>query len=300
MVNYPCLSVKQQQTLPELIQARALPVMYEDSTNHLWHCETVDGPMMLKVCDSQNVNTSSFWQGMELLFDVDLPNQLDKFELLYNDISTFSSLTIPDFRGSDSALEEQASPAFILARFLSGAMVESEQIDDQMVADLAEHISALHHNHRATFGAVYSEGINVSQWPNQLRDSLIVLADKQKGTIPNKFLNDALVESKTCIVEYFVPIMPDLRWDQFLQQNGELSALVDLDAVVYGPKELEFVLLELLLNEQQAIIFMDKYQQIHALPNLAKVRTSYRLLLFMMNVLGEKDVDAWMQAPTRF
>jgi len=300
MSAYPYLSSEQQQALPELIQVSALPVMYDDSTNRLWHCETVDGPMILKVCDSQNVGSSTFWQGMDTLFQVDLPSQIDKFDRVYSEMSTASSLAIPGFISSSSATENGQTSAFILAKLLSGDMVESQHVDDAMVSDLAEYISTLHQNKRQTWGALYYDGIDKEQWPQRLRETLTFLAGKQQALISNELLSDALSEAETITVDTFVPIMPDLRWDQFLQQDGTLSALVDLDAIVYGPRELELVLLEFLLNEQQARTFIDKYQQTHSLPNLAKVRKSYRLLLFMMNVLGEKNVDAWMQAPTRF
>ena len=111
---------------------------------------------------------------------------------------------------------------------------------------------------------------------------------------------EALNQVTGISVENFVPIMPDLRWDQFLQYDGKLSALVDLDAFVFGPRELELVLLEYLLDQQQAELFMLHYQQMHAMPDLSEVRTAYRLLLFLMNVLGEKNIDIWMQASIRF
>jgi len=300
LVNYPDLTRNQQQSLPELIQLTALPVMYDDSTNRLWHCETVDGPMMLKVCDSHNVNISPFWQGMKDLFGIDLPDQLDKFSQVYCETKTFSPLTIPDYIASSSTMEKDQSSAFILARLLPGTVVEPRHVDDGMVADLAEHISELHQYKRLTSGAIYSEGRNVEYWPKHLRKCLVKLAKHHGDIIPKTILDEALTEVEQCSVENFVPIMPDLRWDQFLQQDGKLSALVDLDAIVYGPRDLELILLEFLLDKQQAALFIEKYQQTHSLPHLDSVRKPYRLLLFMMNVLGEKNVDAWMQAPTRF
>jgi len=300
LVNYPSLSSSQQQSLPELIKVTAVPVMYDDSTNRLWHCETVDGPMMLKVCDSHNVNTSLFWQGMKHLFGIDLPTQLEKFDQLYSDISTFSSLMIPGYIASQSAIKSEQSPAFILARLLIGRMLESNGVNDEMVRSLAKHISDLHQHQRLTSGAVYSEGIEANQWPKYLKDSLLVLTEHYTDIIPEALLTDVLNMLDECTVDNFTLIMPDLRWDQFLQQDGQLTALVDLDAIVYGPRELELVLLEFLLDEQQAVIFIEQYQQSHDLPDLSTVRKPYRLLLFMMNVLGEKNVDAWMQAPTRF
>lgn len=300
MVNYPDLGQNQQQTLPELIKVTALPVMYDDSTNRLWQCETVDGSMMLKVCDHHNVKSSTFWLGMQSLFDINLPRQLAHFDQLYSHINKSSSLTIPEYIASASLSEDDSSSAFILARFLSGKMVESSDIDARMVRELAAHISQLHQNQRGTWGAVYFQGKDVSLWNDCLQKTLIKLADKSNRIISNAILNEALAEIDNYTVETFVPIMPDLRWDQFLQQDGNLTALVDLDAIVYGPRELELVLLEFLLDEQQAMIFSEKYQQLHSLPDLSPVRKPYRLLLFMMNVLGEENVDAWMQAPTRF
>jgi len=300
LVNYPDLTQSQQKTLPELVQVTALPVMYDDSTNRLWHCETVDGPMILKICDSDNVTSSTFWQGMQLLFDINLPRQLEHFDQLYSHVNTISYLAIPEYISSGSASENELSSAFILARFLPGKMVESSHVDASMVRELAAQISQLHHSQRETWGAVYSQGMDASLWFDRLRNTVITLADKSSNIISSDVLNDALAEVENCTVESFVPIMPDLRWDQFLQQDRHVTALVDLDAIVYGPRELELVLLEFLLDEQQATIFIEEYQQIHSLPDLSPVRKPYRLLLFMMNVLGEKNVDAWMQAPTRF
>jgi len=300
LVSYPCLTEHQQQYLPKLFQAIALPVMYEDSTNRLWQCDTVDGLMILKVCDSHNVASSAFWQGMKALFAIDLPSQMNQFDHVYSEISATTSLTIPDYTASASAVENESSPAFILASLLPGSMLEPVEVDDGMVADLAEHISALHQQQRSTSGAIYATGSDASQWLNRLKESLVLLAEYHSDSVPSDLLHEVFAELVQCTVDHFVPIMPDLRWDQFLQQDGKLSALVDLDAIVYGPRELELVLLEFLLDQQQAMIFKEKYQQSHSLPDLTKVRKAYRLLLFMMNVLGEKNVDAWMQAPTRF
>jgi len=300
LVNYPHLSPNQQQILPELVQVTALPALYDDSTNRLWQCETVDGPMMLKVCEHHNVKSSTFWQGMQLLFNINLPRQLKHFEQLYSHINTISCLAIPEYIASDSISEDEASSAFILAGLLPGSMVDLSHVDDGMVRKLAAQISQLHQSQRETWGAVYSQGMDVGLWLDRLRNTVITLADKPSHIISSAVLNDALAEIENCAVESFVPIMPDLRWDQFLQQDGTLTALVDLDAIAYGPRELELVLLEFLLNEQHAAIFSEEYQKSHSLPDLSRVRKPYRLLLFMMNVLGEKNVDAWMQAPTRF
>jgi len=273
--------------------------MYDDSTHQLWHCETVDGQMILKLCDNRSVQSSPFWQGMEQLFNVELPVHLGEFDSVYQTITELSTLQIPEYVASGSSVQDEQLFAFVLARMLPGTMVESALVDDDMVIALAEHISQLHQHQKSTWGPLHSAKLTAEQWPQRLQNTLRLLAENQQA-VPVKMVVEAIELATDYTPETFVPVMPDLRWDQFLQHNGGLSALVDLDAIVYGPRELELVLLEYVLNEQQAMIFVEHYQRSHFLPDLSLVRKPYRLLLFMMNVLGEKNVDAWMQAPTRF
>lgn len=298
MVAYPHLSSEQQQDLPELIKATALPVMYEDSTHQLWQCDTSQGQLILKICRKNNIDKSIFWQGMANLFDVYLPRQLGEFDQVYKTLTRLSRLAIPEFVASGP--QAQKNQAFILATKLPGTMVNGVEVDDDMVVSLAAYIGNLHQYGQKKWGRFSQTNFDAEQWPKRLQDTLNTLAEKQQSMIKADLLDEVIELAVNCTVGNFVPIMPDLRWDQFLQQSGSLSALVDLDAFVYGPRELEFVLLEYLLDDQQAILFTEHYQKTQSLPDLTRVRKPYRLLLFMMNVLGEKDVDIWMQVPTRF
>ncbi|MBL1321644.1 MAG: phosphotransferase [Methylophaga sp.] len=275
-----------------------MPVMYEDSTHRLWDCETKQGTMILKVCNSDNVAESTFWQGMSSLFAVDLPQQLNEFESVFNMLTKLDTLVIPDFIAAGSMTEDEN--AFIVVKKVSGTMVTIEDVDDGMVIDLAKHLAKLHSQTNIKWGRLGQTELGSGLWVQRLKITLDSLGKKQSLVVPRQILAEAIELADQCIVEQFVPIMLDLRWDQFLQENGVLSALVDLDAFVYGPRELELVLLEYIFDEQQTLLFSKAYQQYHSMPDLSPVRTAYRLLLFLMNVLGEKSVDAWMQAPTRF
>ena len=297
MVNYPLLSTQQQQHLPELIQAIRLPTMYEDSTHQIWQCDTVDGLMILKVCNTENVKKASFWQGMKHLFDVDLIQSLGKFDFVYQKISKYSSLVIPKFIASDSE-SSPSSPAFILAQYVSGTMVDMTEIKDGMIEALARHISQCHQKEQSQWGEFQHAKYSANEWGIRLYKTLEELASNH--SIPETIRDEAYQQARTLSVESFVPVMMDLRWDQFLQQKQQLSALVDLDAFVYAPKELELVLLEYLLDEQQANKFKQHYQQEKTIDDLSQVRKAYRLLLFLMNILGEKDIERWMNAPVRF
>ena len=99
-------------------------------------------------------------------------------------------------------------------------------------------------------------------------------------------------------------MMLDLRWDQLRSvDNGDLDhdrsdndslALIDLDAFVIAPKNLDLVLLQYVLSPAQWLLFKQQYCQTHVWPDYTQQKPCYQLLLFLMNVLGETDLRRWM------
>jgi hypothetical protein len=231
---------------------------------------------------------------MNFLFGVNLIKQLGEFQSVYTKVAEFGLLNIPDYIASSSITEK--GPAFIACKKLAGSMVMSADINMEMVRQLAEHLAVLHQHQNKNWGEISYPEFDVAQWPSRLQNSLIQLA-KDNYAVPTDLLEQAVEEAGKIKVENFVPVMVDLRWDQFLQQDGIVSALVDLDAFVYAPRELEWVLLEYLLDQQQMIEFCKTYQQIISVPVIEQLRKPYRLLLFLMNVLGAKNIEQWMMSP---
>ncbi|MBL1458080.1 MAG: phosphotransferase [Methylophaga sp.] len=290
MVNYPSLSQQQQRGLPVLQKpASRIPAQFSDSSHQLWFCETVDGPMVLKLCDHANIDQSAFWQGMNSLFSINFPASLGNIAGVYQRISSISPLSIPSLINSMQA-------QFLLARWLPGDDVEPSAITPLTIKSLANHLGLMHQQQHPQWGSLQQPEFTAIDWPLRLKKTLQQQADSIEQTV----LQQALKQAEQLSENTFVPIMPDLRWDQFLMQQGKLSALVDLDAIVYGPKTLEFVLLEYLLDQSQAEQFAAEYQNNQVIPDLTDVRLPYRLLLFLMNVLGETDLNSWLNHPERF
>lgn len=294
MVNYPNLTETQQQNLPALTKpAQAMSAKFEDSTHQLWHCETIDGPMVLKLCNHETIKISSFWQGVNTLFAVDFPDSLNQMQHTHTFLSEHSCLNIPEYIASEAS-------SYVLVRHIIGDDVDGETVSDPMVRKLACHLAQLHRHQLPSWGAFHHAGFSAKQWSQRLQHTLMSLAELHPMSIPNNILEYALEQAKKLDVTMFSPIMLDLRWDQMLHQQGQLSAIVDMDAFVFGPKELELVLLEYQLNKEQADCFKQAYQEMSNMPALAEQRYCYRLLLFLMNSLGETDITKWMNAPTRW
>ena len=248
--------------------------------------------MVLKVCEHQHIAQSTFWRGMNSLFAINFPASLENIAAIYQFVSRLSPLVIPQF------IAAQAS-SFVLARWLPGDSLQSGKVTQNTVELLAAHLGSLHTQSKINWGTIQQPQFSAAQWRQRLQDTLQILADEATDPVCNEVLQQAIEQVNTLVEDCFVPIMPDLRWDQFLTHEAAL-ALVDLDAVVYGPRTLEFVLLEYLLDDTQAVSFANTYQQYLPIPDLSAVRVAYRLLLFLMNVLGATDLKQWMAATERF
>ena len=273
--------------------ASRIPAQFSDSSHQLWFCETRDGPMVLKLCDHANIDQSAFWQGMNSLFFINFPESLGRIPDVYEYISSISPLAIPPLIAAEEA-------TFVLTQWLPGEDFDASAITGPSMKLLAQHLGLLHQQIHSNWGGLPGPKLAASEWPIRLKATLIALAQQQANVVEQAVLNQALRQIDHFSENRFVPIMPDLRWDQFLMQNGVLHALVDLDAIVYGPRTLELVLLEYLLEPTQAEDFIAEYQHYHAIPDLTAVRLPYRLLLFMMHVLGETDLNSWLNHPERF
>ncbi len=277
--------------LPTFNSATHITQRFDDSTHELWLLESSASSSFLKICS----NTSSpFWQIMQSLFDFDLPQQIGNFAQLYRFIDAATPLQIPTIVTAVSAQQKDNSSyhnAYIVSSLVTGEAVDKPNLI--MVEQLAEHIAGLHQHTFTSWGCFYGSPNN-KQWPETLVHILQDFSAQQ--TIPTEYLAEAIDACQHIETAEFVPIMPDLRWDQFLQEDGELTALVDLDAFVSAPRELDFVLLEYLLSAEHYAHFCQCYSTVLTIPDISEVRPAYRLLLFLMQVLGETDIDTWMNA----
>lgn len=270
--------------------------MFEDSTHQLWRCSTADGEMMLKICRHKNLAHSACWRVIKQLFGRYLPDALGEINLIQQRLEQQGSIPLPELIACGE--QTQQLPAFMLNRIVSGDMLTQAHITDHMVAQLAGHIAGLHANALEQWGELAAPQYAATLWPETLMKTLVGQSDEQG--IGEPWLSLAVSQIEHINPLQFCPIMLDNRWDQYLFEAGNIRALVDIDAFVAGPRELELVLLEFQLDNEQAAVFADAYHKILPMPDLSQVRLSYRLLLFLMNALGETDLDKWMQAPVKW
>lgn len=293
MHTYPLLTSAEQLKLPRLIaQPEVIHSKFEDSTHRLWRCETEDGTMVLKVCDHDAIAKSSFWYGMNQLFGVDFPDSLGHIYKTHTLLSEHGYFTVP-------ALVAAVPDRFIATRFLAGTDMQSSLATDAIIVTLAKHIASLHQIRYEKWGNLYMPAYSQTSWGERLSLALQRMISESNASIPVTLTNQVLAKTALISETDFVPIMLDLRWDQFRlvhnAESGNPFALVDLDAFAIGPRALELVLLEYVLTANQFDLFKMQYSLECDWPDYHQQKSSYQLLLFLMNVLGETDVERWMQ-----
>lgn len=294
MFTYPQLSASEQASLPKLIaQPTTIPNKFEDSTHQLFYCQTTDGAMVLKVCNATTVEKSHFWLGVNHLFAAGFPNSLGNIHLTHHFLQKNGTLIVPGFVAAKAN-------RFVLTRFLTGKDLEAEQIAEQWVVALADHLSKLHQCTYSRWGKLHAPQFSAQEWASRLHETLSFLAEKQDTHLEEALLSEALTQATNIHETEFVPVMLDLRWDQFrccqsIEADPSDIALIDLDAFVIAPRALDLILLEYVLTPVQWARFKQHYTQTHAWPDVAAQKPCYQLLLFLMNVLGERDLAKWMQ-----
>jgi Phosphotransferase enzyme family len=95
-------------------------------------------------------------------------------------------------------------------------------------------------------------------------------------------------------------VMVDLDVEQFLSDGPRITAVVDTEGYVVGPRELDFIGLEYLLDQAGAAAFARGYHALLPLPDLSPVRAIYRYLYLLLEVQGQADLDEWMGQPCLF
>lgn len=292
MHTYPLLTPAEQLSLPQLIaQPEVIHRKFEDSTHQIWRCETVDGPMVLKVCHYDAIAKSNFWIGMNHLFGLDFPNSLGQICKTHTLLSEKGYFTVPDFV---AAIPNR----FVLTHFLAGTDMNASLATDVIVEALAKHIAGLHHLRHENWGNCYMPTYPQASWGERLSLALKRMISESNVLIPETLSKEVLAKTALIAETDFAPIMLDLRWDQFrILDNATLDnaySLVDLDAFAIGPRALELVLLEYVLTASQFELFKRYYSLESDWPDYNQQKASYQLLLFLLNVLGETDLEKWM------
>lgn len=266
----------------EVIDYEAVVSPFDDATHCVYKLNTKQGYFALKLLRE---TPSAFWRGMNALFDVKLSQQVQMSAQHYASAADYFSVPVPSLIAYQAALP--SSPAYLLSVWLKGEVIHPEQVSQSLIESLAVADAQRHQKRRATWGNAIQPSYTSEDWRHRI--SLLLPHINPEAL-------DALGDT-----DDFVPMIMDMRWDQCLQQQGRLSALVDIDALVYAPKALELVLMEYWLTPAELTLWRRAYMNAGGrLTRLKGVRKTYRQLLWSWHIMGQVSETEWMAWPEFF
>lgn len=282
-----------------------------DNTNFVFCVTTSKDDYIVKALKLDQDPNNTFWRGLDLIFDFSHKASFEIRQQVSEFLRTTGTIPVPKILKSDPTTKNPISRPYIIAEKMKGHPLyqdteeEQEIMNDSDIAfQLGEHIGKLHAKKLDGFGIFSKELKLLNEFNNRLHNAIKILATTRKAQ-QNPQVQQMLPYYLSEVLKLRNPesaglVMLDLWPGQFLAENYQLTALVDIESYVVGPIELELVLLELWL--QKLGKFKEGYLNVN--PEwgdyIEDVREVYRFFLFLLYGCPEEGLEACLDSQNRF
>jgi fructosamine-3-kinase len=297
-IRYPQVRLQDLITEP-ILEATFVDPGYSANSTDVWRVRTALGTVALRISNFTDWN-GPFWDGIRWVFGWQPVNERrlirrNRFLQDKGQLPTPQVLRAGQVDGL----------GYYVMEWLPGRRCESfAELSPQGLRAYGAHLARLHactSNHYGMVGGTRAGPVQA--FPIHLQRTLERLVETHyrgdieiAGRLKEMQLRANHVQVTSC-----APILPDLGPSQYLRSEaGELCALVDTDAYVYGPPEMDFIILEYEITPAQLGPIVEGYRTVSALPRLREVRLLYRYFYRLMEVEGRVPLKTWMQQPELF
>ena len=273
--------------------------------NETWEVQTQKGKYILKVTKNPPHPDRPFWDGLKTLFGLDVYKHILYRKVLADFIREHSPLRVPKVLYADRSREFLPNP-FVIMEEIEGQLAEFDhsQNTERLAFQIGDHLGRLHHASFPYWGCFPDDPRYPPEaWPLKLASAMESMAEKWFRGNPDvqKNLPSFAAQARALTApQQFALVLPDLRLSQFLMENGQITTLVDIESHVIGPRELDFINLEHWLPCKYIPAFLEGYEKHQPIPDLQPVRSLYRYLYYLIDVLAVKDYQEWMNQPILF
>ncbi|ETT88578.1 phosphotransferase [Viridibacillus sp. FSL R5-0477] len=267
---------------------------YEDHASDVWLVKTDNQEVVVRPSKMKDDPNNEFWWGCKRLFGID-PRQVYELEHVNNTLSNLTSISIPKVIDKGRILTKE----FVVVEKLKGQIVESFiGLPSSVLQSFGEGLAKIH-QYKENFVGNPSRSYQVSleEFNQHMKDALFdsvsrfhFKEERIKNMLPeiNNLINGLPVP------EYSTFVLVDMDPTQFLSDGREITGLVDTEAYVIAPRELDFIALEYVLDEKSVEDFKEGYERVMEIPDLTKYRVPYRYLYRLLAVQGSVDIESWL------
>jgi hypothetical protein len=243
-------------------------------------------------------NLSAFWQQLTDVFGFQYPASPEHLGWIASHIQAVGCLAAPAVLAHGSVCGQEA----VVTEWLEGNSWEPDQFPDDVAvcAQLGEFLGRMHNQTTSGFGSLLGPLSSPSQYVAAASASIEATLDRHWPGSAATQIRDVVRQQRsgTKVVTDFCPVMPDISGNQFLYREEGLAGVVDLDAYVIGPIELELTVVEWCLPRPDA--FRDGYQRHRPLPEFAPFRDFHRATVMVNEPALSGDVDRLLHENIHF
>lgn len=281
-----------------VLEQRHFDAVYPGHGSDVYRVRTASETLVVRLARKQA--EGPFWKGAAHLFSLDATD-IVRLESLNAELNRHSDLRIPAVLRKGRLAERDA----LIMELLPGERLDSfigqpEALLENFGANMARLHSA-----RFNYWGMFDGKIQHSPavFHRNLAMTLRMLAYQFYA---RDVAIMALLPEMTALAlrlptpERITFVHLDIDATQFLSEGGRITALVDTEALVIGPRELDFLALEYVFGVGEAAAFARGYAEVLPLPDLSGFRPVYRYLQRLMEVQGDAPIDEWMNQPEVF
>lgn len=284
----------------EIINVKELSPGYDDHASDIWYVKTQRREVIVRASGIIDVNCeTSFFKSLNILFGID-PSNTFALEALNNTLRGFNAFIYPKILEKHKIDRE-----YIVLELLQGTTLESfVGLSAEELKKFGSNLAKIHSRQMNYFGnpsgtfKIDMEKVNkhIICCMKKIINEFYLDNQKILNYLPQmeRVLNDLPAP------KYSSFVLVDIDPTQFIAVNGIITGLVDTESYVIAPRELDFIALEYVLDENSAKFISEGYEAILSLPDLKPVRTVYRYLYRLIDVQDGEDIDEWLSQPVLF
>lgn len=284
----------------KVLEVRELSPGYEDHTNDVWLVTTEKDEFVVRSPRMGKGAEKEFWRGCRYTFGIG-PGDLDALENLSVMLAGKSILKIPRVIRRGVAGQRRLA----VVEKLDGGMVETfVGQPSHLLASLGAGMAQIHLN------AMDYAGNPAGSFRVQLKNFHRHLVDVMGRMIREFYRADrkivtAFPQVAEALCQLAAPasatyVLVDLDPTQFVSDGIGITGLVDTEAYAIGPRELDFIALEYVLDQKSADDFREGYEKVLLVPDLAQCRLPYRYLYRLLEIQEPEELDKWLSYPILF
>jgi aminoglycoside phosphotransferase (APT) family kinase protein len=272
--------------------------VHPGQASSVWLVQTDSEEVVVRTTRMHDYATIDFWWGCHHLFGID-PTDVFALQPMNDLLQGLSTIAVPKVLRTRRI---DGVPYVILEKMQGDVVRSFNTLPLHTMNQLGQSLAQIHRQRYDQYG----HPTGTYRYP--LASFHGHMAATMRGVGAHFYSHDRAVASmleEMCSLAEVLPspdfgslIMMDMDPTQFLSNGTQLTAMVDTEVYAIGPRELDFIALEYLLEADHARAFAEGYAMVLNLPNLSAVRPVYRYFNRLLAVQGHVDFSAWMNWPS--